>query len=148
MAFLCLSAILMASILIRETKAEAPACDPRDPNCVVNPSRKNPLVIEGSKEDKEAEREKEDDTPEIIITTGSLDPLASSSPPLELLQRHYLPQPSLLHRYYLQRHPPVLRGFSELVNSDQGFDSKFPYFELPSWKIELANLKISSSIDH
>ncbi|CAI9303991.1 unnamed protein product [Lactuca saligna] len=67
MAFLCLSAILMASILIQETKAEAPACDPRDPNCVVNPSRKNPLVIEGSKEDKEAEREKEDDTPEIII---------------------------------------------------------------------------------
>ena len=57
--------------MIRETKAEAPACDPRDPNCVVNLSRKNPLVIEGGKEDKEAEREKEDDTPEIIIVSHS-----------------------------------------------------------------------------
>ncbi|KAL4581387.1 hypothetical protein LXL04_017601 [Taraxacum kok-saghyz] len=48
-------------------REKAPACDPRDPNCVENPSRKGPLVIEGTKEDKEAEREREDSTPEIII---------------------------------------------------------------------------------
>lgn len=64
---LCLLAFLVSSLLIQETKAAAPACDPTDPNCVIDPSRKKPIVIEGTKEDKEYEKAKGDDTPEIVI---------------------------------------------------------------------------------
>lgn len=65
MAFLCLMALLASSFLIQETEAEAPACDPTDPDCVM--SRKKPKIIEGTKEDKDAAQQKADDTPEIVI---------------------------------------------------------------------------------
>ncbi|KAI3755629.1 hypothetical protein L1987_55433 [Smallanthus sonchifolius] len=65
----CLTTLLIYSVLILETEAAAAAaaCDPTDPNCVITPSRKKPRIVEGTKDDKYAERAKADDTPEIVI---------------------------------------------------------------------------------
>nr|GEX43439.1 probable lipid-A-disaccharide synthase, mitochondrial [Tanacetum cinerariifolium] len=67
MVFLCLLALLISVFLIQETEAAGRACDPTDPNCVISPSRKKPLVKEGTKADEEADRAKADDRPEIVI---------------------------------------------------------------------------------
>ncbi|PWA69112.1 Pollen Ole e 1 allergen/extensin [Artemisia annua] len=72
MVFLCLLALLVSSFLIQETKAAAHACDPTDPNCVISPSRKKPVIIEGTRADEEADRAKVDDKPEIVIVGASI----------------------------------------------------------------------------
>lgn len=68
MSFVCLTAMLISSILILGIEAAGPACDPTDPNCVITPSRKNPRIVEGTKDDAYAERIKDKDgRPEIVV---------------------------------------------------------------------------------
>ncbi|KAL8264497.1 hypothetical protein R6Q59_022627 [Mikania micrantha] len=68
MSYVCLIVLIISSILILETEpAPVRPCDPTDPNCVITPSRKNTRIVEGTKDDKYAEKAKADETPEIII---------------------------------------------------------------------------------
>lgn len=68
MGFVCLLILFIISLgLILKTEAAGPGCDPTDPNCVITPSRKKPRIVEGTKDDKYAERGKANDTPEIVI---------------------------------------------------------------------------------
>ncbi|KAK1428894.1 hypothetical protein QVD17_17734 [Tagetes erecta] len=66
-AIVCLTFLLISSVLILETEAASPSCDPTDPNCVLSPSKKKSKLVEGSKDDKDAERLKADNTPEIVV---------------------------------------------------------------------------------